>query len=147
MKKIEFEPIGIIHSPLKKLGGNPVQPSFSKVEESIEIFEDFIEGLKDLEGFKYIICLAYFHLVKPPIKLQSTTHWDNIEHGIFAISSPWRPNPISFSILKFLRLEENILYIKNLDLIDQTPVLDIKPFIPSIDNRETDKIGWIKGKF
>lgn len=79
--------------------------------------------------------------------MQSTTHWDNIEHGIFAISSPWRPNPISFSILKFLRLEENILYIKNLDLIDQTPVLDIKPFIPSIDNRETDKIGWIKGKF
>ncbi|MFW9989688.1 MAG: hypothetical protein ACFFC3_13615 [Candidatus Odinarchaeota archaeon] len=61
MKKIEFEPIGIVHSPLKKFGENPIQPSFSKVEGSIEIFEDFSEGLKDLEDFKYIICLAYFH--------------------------------------------------------------------------------------
>jgi len=147
MKKIEFQPIGVVHSPLKTLGGNPVQPSFSNVEGTIEIFEEYVEGLNDLEGFEFIICLTYFHLVKAPVKLQSTTHWDNIKHRIFAIRSPWRPNPIGFSILNLLTLEKNILRVKNLDLIDQTPVLDIKPFIPSIDNRETDKIGWIKGKF
>ena len=147
MKRIEFQPIGIIHSPLKTLGRNPVQPSFSDIEGTIEIFEDYQEGLKDVEGFEYIICLTYFHLVKTPVRLQSTTHWDNVKHGIFAIRSPWRPNPIGFSVLKLLGLEKNILRVKNLDLIDQTPVLDIKPFIPSIDNRETDKIGWIKGKF
>ena len=147
MKRIEFQPIGIIHSPLKSLGRNPVQPSFSNIEGTIEIFEYYEEGLKDLDGFEYIICLTYFHLVKSPVLLQSTTHWDNIKHGIFAIRSPWRPNPVGFSILKLLGLEKNILRVKNLDLIDQTPVLDIKPFIPSIDNRETDKIGWIKGKF
>ena len=147
MKKIEFQPIGVVHSPLKTLGGNPVQPSFSKVEGTIEIFEEYVEGLKDLEGFEFIICLTYFHLVKAHVRLQSTTHWDNIKHGIFAIRSPWRPNPIGFSILKLLTLEKNYLRVKNLDLIDQTPVLDIKPFIPSIDNRETNKIGWIQGKF
>lgn len=147
MKKIEFQPIGVVHSPLKTLGGNPVQPSFSNVEGTIEIFEEYVEGLKDLEGFEFIICLTYFHLVKAHVKLQSTTHWDNIKHGIFAIRSPWRPNPIGFSILKLLTLEKNYLRVNNLDLIDQTPVLDIKPFIPSIDNRETNKIGWIQGKF
>ena len=147
MKKIEFEPIGIIHSPLKSLGGNPVQPLFSDIEGTIEIFEEYTDGLKDLEGFEYIICLTYFHLVKPPVALQSTTHWDNVKHGIFAIRSPWRPNPIGFSILKLLGREKNILRVKNLDIIDQTPVLDLKPFIPSIDNRETEKIGWIKDKF
>ncbi len=147
MKKIEFQPIGVIHSPLETLGGNPVQPSFSNVEGTIEIFEEYVEGLKDLEGFEFIICLTYFHLVKAHVRLQSITHWDNIKHGIFAIRSPWRPNQIGFSILNLLTLEKNILRVKNLDLIDQTPVLDIKPFIPSIDNRETDKIGWIQGKF
>ena len=147
MKKIEFQPIGVVHSPLKTLGGNPVQPSFSNVEGTIEIFEEYVEGLKDLEGFEFIICLTYFHLVKAHVRLQSTTHWDNIKHGIFAIRSPWRPNPIGFSILKLLTLEKNFLRVKNLDLIDQTPILDIKPFIPSIDNRETNKIGWIQGKF
>lgn len=145
MKKIEFQPIGIVHSPLRKYKINPAQPSFSKVEGTIEIFEEFIKGLKDLEGFEFIICIAYFHLVKVPVRLQSITHWDNNKHGIFALRSPWRPNPIGFSILKLLRIEENILFVNNLDLIDQTPVLDIKPFVPSMDNRETDKVGWIKG--
>ncbi len=102
MNKIEFRPIGIVHSPLKNLKENPVQPSFSNLEGTIEIFEDFVEGLKDLEGFEFITCLAYFHLVKASIRLQSTTHWDNIKHGIFAIRSPLRPNPIGFSILKLL---------------------------------------------
>ncbi|MFX0069703.1 MAG: tRNA (N6-threonylcarbamoyladenosine(37)-N6)-methyltransferase TrmO [Candidatus Hermodarchaeota archaeon] len=146
-KKIELEPIGIVHSPLKSLGRNPVQPSFSEVEGTIEILEKFVAGLKDLEGFEYIICLCYLHLVKNPVPLQSTTHWDNEKHGIFAIRSQWRPNPIGFSILKLMGVEKNVLKVKNLDIIDQTPVLDIKPFIPPIDNRETEKIGWIRGKF
>ena len=145
MKKIEFQPIGIVHSPLRKYKSNPAQPSFSKVEVTIEIFEEFIKGLKDLEGFEFIICIAYFHLVNVPVRLQSITHWDNNKHGIFALRSPWRPNPIGFSILKLLRIEENFLFVNNLDLIDQTPVLDIKPFVPSMDNRKTDKVGWIKG--
>jgi len=147
MKNIELKPIGIVHSPLKNISGNPVQSSFSEVEGQIEIFEEYEEGLKDLGGFEYIICITYFHLVKNPVPLQSPTHWDSQKHGIFAIRSPWRPNPIGFSILKLLGMEKNILEVKNLDIMDKTPVLDIKPFIPSIDNRETDKIGWFEGKF
>ncbi len=146
MKKIELQPIGRIHSPLKTLGGNPVQPNFSDVEGSIEVFEEFAEGLKDLEGFEYITCISYFHLVRTPVPLQSTTHWGNVKHGIFAIRSPWRPNPIGVSILKLLSINKNILRVKNLDLIDQTPVLDLKPFVPSFDNRETERIGWMNGK-
>jgi len=147
MEEIKFKPIGIIHSSFKSYGNVPVQPKFSKLKGRIEVFEEFKDGLKDLEGFKYIICLSYFHLVKPPVRLQSRTHWDNIKHGIFAIRSPYRPNPIGFSVFKLEKIEKNFIYVENLDLIDGTPVLDIKPFIPSIDNRETDKIGWIKGKF
>ena len=146
-KKIEFTPIGVVHSPLKKYGKVPVQPSFSNIEGVLEIYKEYQEGLKDLDGFDYIICLSYFHKIKHPIPLQSPTHWDTDLHGIFAIRSPRRPNPIGFSILKLVKIEERNLYIKNLDIIDETPVLDIKPFIPSIDNRETDRIGWIKNKF
>jgi len=144
---IECKPIGLIHSSLKRYSKIPVQPSFSDVEGVIEIFNEYVDGLKDLDGFEYIICLSYFHLVKSPAPLQSTTHWDNIKHGIFAIRSPIRPNPIGFSILQLLNIEGNELNVKNLDLVDGTPVLDIKPFIPSVDNRDTEKIGWIKGKF
>jgi tRNA-Thr(GGU) m(6)t(6)A37 methyltransferase TsaA len=146
MEKIELEPIGVVHSPLKSLGGNPVQPSLSDVEGEIEIYEKYEKGLKDLDGYEYVICLCYFHLVKQPVALKSTTHWDNELHGIFAIRSPFRPNPIGYSILKLLGIKKNVLQVKNLDIIDGTPVLDIKPFVPKFDNRETDKTGWIRDK-
>lgn len=143
---IELKPIGLIHSSLKEIWGAPVQPKFSKVEGIIEIFREYKDGLKDLEGFDYIICIAYLHNVRQSVPLQSSTHWDSELHGIFAIRSPRRPNPIGLSVLKLLKIEDNKLHLKNLDFTDGTPVLDIKPFIPAIDNRETEKIGWIKGE-
>ena len=147
ISKIELKPIGFIHSSLKKYAKVPVQPKFSKVEGIIELFHEYKDGLKDLDGFEYIICIVYFHHVKQPVPLQTPTHWDSDLHGVFAIRSPRRPNPIGLSVLKLLRIEDNKLYVKNLDFVDGTPVVDIKPFIPSIDNRDTEKIGWIKGKF
>ncbi len=147
ISKIELKPIGVIHSSLKKYVKVPVQPKFSKVEGIIELFPEYKDGLKDLEGFEYILCIVYLHLVKQPVPLQSPTHWDSDLYGVFAIRSPRRPNPIGLSVLKLLKIEDNKLYVKNLDFVEGTPVLDIKPFIPSIDNRDTEKIGWIKGKF
>lgn len=147
ISKIELKPIGVIHSSLKKYAKVPVQPKFSEVEGIIELLPEYKDGLKDLEGFEYILCIVYLHLVKQPVPLQSPTHWDSDLHGVFAIRSPRRPNPIGLSVLKLMKIEDNKLYVNNLDFVEGTPVLDIKPFIPSIDNRDTEKIGWIKGKF
>ncbi|MFO7795372.1 MAG: tRNA (N6-threonylcarbamoyladenosine(37)-N6)-methyltransferase TrmO [Promethearchaeati archaeon] len=146
MDKIEFVRIGILHSPLKKDHNVPHQTKYSDVEGSIEIYEKYSEGLKDLEEYEYIICISYLHLIKGPISLLSSSSRDNKMHGIFTIRTPRRPNPIGFSVLKLLERKNNILKVKNLDLIDQTPILDIKPFIPRIDNRETEKAGEIKRK-
>jgi len=139
MDKIEFLPIGILHSPLKKYHDVPNQTINSDIEGKIEIYEKYSEGLKDLEEYEYIICISYLHLIKGSISLLSPSSKDNKMHGIFAIRTPRRPNPIGFSVLKLLEREKNILKVKNLDLIDQTPILDIKPFIPRVDNRETEK--------
>jgi len=139
MDKIEFVPIGILHSPLKKYHDVPHQTINSDIEGTIEIYEKYSEGLKDLEEYEYIICISYLHLIKGPISLLSPSSRDNKMHGIFAIRTPRRPNPIGFSVLKLLERENNILKVKNLDLIDQTLILDIKPFIPKLDNREIGK--------
>ena len=147
MEEIRLKPIGRIHSPLKRYDDVPVQPKFSDVEGTIEVLKEYEEGLKDLDGFEYIICLAYLHEVRQPVPLQSTTHWDDVKHGVFAIRTPRRPNPIGFSVLKLLKVEGNLLDVKNLDFIDQTPVLDIKPYVPDIDSRKTETIGWISGKY
>ena len=142
-QKIEFTPIGIIHASLKKYKSVPAQPHYSDIEGTIEIFEEYKAGLKDLDHFEYIICIAYLHLVKTPVPLQSPGRWGPGIHGVFAIRTPRRPNPIGFSIFKLLSIEENILHVKNLDFVDKTPVLDIKPFFPKVDNRETPNIGNI----
>ncbi|MBD3339796.1 MAG: tRNA (N6-threonylcarbamoyladenosine(37)-N6)-methyltransferase TrmO [Candidatus Lokiarchaeota archaeon] len=147
LTKIELKPIGIVRCSLTISDNIPVQPKFSEIEGEIEIFEKYNKGLKDLEDFEYVICIAYLHHVKLPVSLQSSTHWDNEKHGVFAIRTPRRPNPIGLSVFKLLKIEANILSVKNLDLVDETPVLDIKPFVPSIDNRETKNNGWIKGRF
>lgn len=146
MEEIKLKPIGMVHTSSFLRGKETRQTKFSKVKGTIEIFEEYAQGLKDLELFEYIICLAYFNKIVQPVSLLSTSAWDTVLHGIFAIRTPYRPNPIGFSILKLLKIEKNFLYVDNLDIMDGTPVLDIKPFFPSIDNRETDKVGWFKGK-
>jgi len=140
----KVKPIGQIHAPLKRGDKIPVQPQYSEIEGTIEIKKEYERALKDLEGFEYIYCIAYLHHIKDSIALRSPSHWDSKMHGIFALRTPRRPNPIALSILKLLNIKKNILKVKNLDLMDGTPVLDIKPFVPSNDNRETEKTGWIK---
>lgn len=147
MKKIELLPIGIVHSPLKAGSKIPVQPQNSEIKGTLEIYNEYAPALKDLEEFEYIICIVYLHQIKGTVSLQSSSHWDAKRHGIFALRTPRRPNPIGLSTLKLLKIEKNILHVKNLDFIDETPILDIKPFVPAMENRETDKVGWIKDKY
>ena len=143
-KKISFIPIGIIHSPFKNLKGIPIQPTMSKTEGEIEIFPEFQNGLKDLEKFSHILCLYVFDMVKQPVPLQSKPFLQNNVKGVFSIRTPFRPNPIGLSLLELLGISRNIIKVKNIDILDQTPVLDIKPYVPQFDFRETNKIGWLK---
>ena len=145
-KEICFKPIGIIHTPFKSLKGIPIQFSMSDIKGKTEIFSPFVACLKDLSGFSYIYCLYFFDLVKLPIPLQSKPFLDNQTRGVFAIRTPFRPNPIGISILKVLKVEKNIIQVQNIDMLDKTPLLDLKPYIPKFDNIKTNKIGWLKGK-
>ena len=144
MKDITYKPIGIIHSPFKKPQGTPIQSSAGKdIKGTIEIFPDYVDGLKDLEGFSHIILLFHFHLVKKTI-LQGKPFMDDEKHGIFAIRGPSRPNTIGLSIVRLTGVKDNILYIKDLDIVDGTPLLDVNPYITQFDQREKIKIGWLE---
>ncbi|MBA4312357.1 MAG: tRNA (N6-threonylcarbamoyladenosine(37)-N6)-methyltransferase TrmO [Chlorobiaceae bacterium] len=145
-EKICFKPIGIIHSPFTEISGVPIQPLNAKgIKGTIELNPDFIEGLKDIEGFSHITLIYIFHLTSK-FSLQVIPFMDDKPHGIFATRSPSRPNPIGISTVRLISVERNILHIEEVDIIDGTPLLDIKPFYPKFDNRITDKVGWLKGK-
>jgi len=145
-ERICFKPIGIIHTPFKNLKGIPIQSSMSKKEGIIEVFPKYQSGLKDLSGFSHIYCLYYFDMVKLPVPLQSKPFLDNQLKGVFAIRTPFRPNPIGFSILKILDIKDNKIEVKNVDILDKTPLLDLKPYVPYFDNIDTNEIGWLNGK-
>jgi len=145
-QKISFNPIGVIHSPFKTLKGIPIQSSMSKTQGSIEIFTQYQDGLKDLEGFSHIYCLFFFDMVKLPVPLQSKPFLADEIKGVFAIRTPFRPNPIGLSILEIIEIEANEIFVNNIDILDETPVLDIKPYIQQYDVRITDRIGWLEGR-
>lgn len=146
-KKIYFKPIGIIHSPYKQTVGTPIQTVFSEDGEgTIEIFPEFKEGLKDLEGFSYIILIYYFHKSKG-YRLLCRPFLDDSERGLFATRAPRRPNPIGISIVRLKKIRGITLSVSSLDILDGTPLIDIKPYIPQFDAPETQKGGWIEKAF
>jgi len=142
--KIELSPIGIIHSPFKEPKGTPIQTAAAKdIEGKVEIFKEYVEGLKDLNGFSHIILLYHFHLTKG-YSLLVKPFMDDTIRGVFATRAPRRPNPIGLSVVRLLRVEGNILYIKDVDIVDGTPLLDIKPYVPHFDIKDVKDIGWLK---
>ncbi|HDR50734.1 MAG TPA: tRNA (N6-threonylcarbamoyladenosine(37)-N6)-methyltransferase TrmO [Mariniphaga anaerophila] len=144
MKEIKYKPIGIIHSPFKDPKGTPIQPAAGKNAEGIiELFPEFVEGLKDLDGFSHLFLLYHFHLIGEA-KLKVKPFMDDNEHGIFAIRGPARPNPIGLSVTRLIRIEGNKLYIRGVDIVDGTPLLDIKPYVPEFDSKEKVRTGWLE---
>ena len=122
----------------------PIQPTGAQgITGSLEIFPDYVQGLKDLDGFSHIILLYHFHRAGES-KLLITPFMDTKQRGVFATRAPSRPNPIGFSIVKFIRIDHNILYIENVDILDGTPLLDIKPYVPEFDQFTADRVGWLK---
>ena len=142
--KIEYQPIGIVLSPFNKLEDIPDQPYFAKgTRGTVEVFPDFQGGLQDLDGFSHIILLCHFHLVEG-YRLQVTPSGDTDLRGLFATRSPRRPNPIGISIVRLEGIEGNILSVSDLDLMNETPVLDIKPYVGEPDELEDVKTGWLE---
>lgn len=148
IKSVVFNPIGIIHSPFKSLEGMPIQPVGARnIKGQIHLKKEYEEGLKDLEGFSHIILIYHFHLSKGYL-LKVKPFMDNTEHGIFATRAPKRPNPIGLSVASIDKIEENVIYISNVDIVDGTPLLDIKPYIPYFDKLDDEKLklGWFEDK-
>jgi formylmethanofuran dehydrogenase subunit E len=141
----ELKPIGIIHSPYKNTRKAPYQGHKSEQISRIEVFKEFEEGLQDIEGFSHIIVIYWFHKSQG-YHLLVKTPWDDIPHGLFTTRSPHRPSPLGLTLVKLVAREKNILKVKGLDAIDGTPLLDIKPYVPGVDDRSTVKLGWLKGK-
>ncbi|MEN8173135.1 MAG: tRNA (N6-threonylcarbamoyladenosine(37)-N6)-methyltransferase TrmO [Chloroflexota bacterium] len=146
MKSITFHPIGIIHSPYKSLIDMPIQPSGAKgAVGQIELLPEYVPGLLDLDGFSHLILFYHFHLAKG-YELETVPFLDNQPHGVFATRAPKRPNAIGTSTVRLDSIEGAILQISEVDIVDGTPLLDIKPYVPAFDDRANAKIGWLTGK-
>lgn len=146
MNEFEYKRIGVIRTPFKEAKGTPIQPTGAEgIEGTIEIYPEYCAGLKDIEGFSYIILLYHFHMVDG-YSLQVKPYMDSVTHGVFATRIPGRPNPIGLSVVRLIKVDNCTLHIQDVDIIDGTPLLDIKPYVPAFDLRETDQIGWLTGK-
>ena len=138
------KPIGVIHSPFREPKDIPIQSSAARdIEGTVEVYEEYMEGLKDLDGFSHIILIYYFHLSKR-YSLKVKPFMDDNLRGVFSTRAPSRPNNIGLSIVRLIKIEGNILYIKDVDVVDGTPLLDIKPYVPEFDVREDVRIGWLR---
>jgi tRNA-Thr(GGU) m(6)t(6)A37 methyltransferase TsaA len=143
VEKDEVEPIGTIHSPFKDVANMPIQPTgAADVEGTVHIRESCVEGLKDLEGFSHIYLIYLFHKAKR-ISLTVTPFMDSTARGVFATRSPLRPNHIGLSIVQLVKIENGILTVKGVDVLDGTPLLDIKPYIRNFDSVEKSLSGWM----
>ena len=142
---MKYSPIGVVHSPHKQPSGTPIQPTAAKnVKGIVEILPEYVEGLKDMKGFSHIILLYHFHLSKG-YSLLVKPYMDVVERGVFATRAPRRPNPIGLSVVRLDKIEGNRLHIRDVDIVDGTPLLDIKPYVPQFHLRSGEtRIGWLE---
>ena len=142
--KITYNIIGVFHSLHKSIEGMPIQPIGAKgLKAEIELFKEYQDGLKDLEKFSHIIVLYHFHKAQG-FNLTVKPFLDDKSHGVFATRAPMRPNSIGLSVLKLNKIVNNILYVENVDILDGTPVLDIKPYVSKFDFVEGERNGWLE---
>ncbi|MFN2174496.1 MAG: tRNA (N6-threonylcarbamoyladenosine(37)-N6)-methyltransferase TrmO [Anaerolineales bacterium] len=136
-----MEPIGIIHSPYNTKSETPIQPIYSSTIGKVEIFSDYLEGLIDLEEFSHIYLIYVFDR-SLKYQLQVKPFKDNQLHGLFSTRHPNRPNPIGISIVQIIEISGSMIFVEGIDVLDKTPLLDIKPYIPDFDVRSDTKTGW-----
>ena len=140
-ESIVLQPIGRVHSPFKHAVGMPIQTVAAQQHEGkIEVFAPFAAGLRDVQEFQYLILLTHLH--EAAERLEVVPFMDTSSHGVFATRAPARPNRIGLSIVELLGMDGCWLHFRGNDMLDGTPVLDIKPYVPQLDVRETERIGW-----
>lgn len=139
------KPIGIILSPFKTPGETPIQPSMSNKIGQVQGNKQFTAGLQDITGFSHIIIIYRFHKSKG-YKLLVKPFLDKQKRGLFSTRYPFRPNQIGISVVRLLRRKKNILFVKGIDILDGTPLLDIKPYIPDFSGPTKIRSGWYKNK-
>lgn len=146
MKELKCKPIGVISTLFNEAKGTPIQPTGAQgVEGTVKICPEYCAGLKDLDGFSHLILLYHFHLTEG-YSLTVRPYMDENTHGVFATRFPGRPNPMGLSVVRLVKVEDCTLRIQDVDIVNGTPLLDIKPYVPAFDLRETDQIGWLSSK-
>ena len=144
MNEISLKPIGIIHTSFVEAKNTPIQPIAAEgVLGWIDLFDEYVDGLSDLDGFSHITLIYRFHLVKE-YSLRVIPFMDTVERGIFATKAPKRPNQLGISTVRLRKIIKNRVEIEDVDMLDGTPLIDIKPFYPRYDNRENVRIGWLE---
>jgi tRNA-Thr(GGU) m(6)t(6)A37 methyltransferase TsaA len=142
---MECKPIGTIRSPFIEREGMPIQAAFAAgVKGKVEVLAEYTAGLQDLEGFSHIILLYVFHRSQG-YDLQVIPFMDTNPRGLFATRAPRRPNPIGISVVRLEKIEGTVLHVDGIDVLDGTPLLDIKPYVPDLDPRRAVRIGWLEG--
>lgn len=142
MMKLNFQAIGLIHTPFLEAEGMPIQSARSEVSGVVEVFPEFLEGLEGLEEFSHLILVYFFHRAPEQVQLKVKPFLDDRMHGVFATRYPNRPNQIGLSVVRLVDRKENKLEFLGADMLDGTPLLDIKPYIPDFDIHSVSKIGW-----
>jgi tRNA-Thr(GGU) m(6)t(6)A37 methyltransferase TsaA len=143
-QSITLTPIGRIHSPHQRAEETPIQPAYARgIHGKAEVWAEYADGLRDLEGFSHVCLLYWFHQAGPP-RLLVTPYLDDCPRGVFATRAPCRPNPIGSSVVRLVRREGNMLHLEDVDILDGTPLLDIKPYVPRFSHVEEVRCGWLE---
>jgi tRNA (adenine37-N6)-methyltransferase len=142
---MKIKPIGIIHSPFKSKQETPIQPFQSKAVGEIEVFKEYERGLDDIESFSHLILIYKFHKSRG-FSLKVKPVLDDRLRVLFATRAPRRPNQIGLAVVKLIRCRRNILFVNGIDVIDGTPLLDIKPYLPDFNSGEEFRTCWIAGR-
>ena len=142
--EVIYRPIGVIHTSFSSVEEMPIQPTSDVSGPGIiEVFLEFADALKDLEGFSHIYLLYHFHKVRQS-QLMVTPFLDSKPHGIFSTRAPNRPNPLGLSLVNLVRIENNLVYVEGVDVLNETPLLDIKPYVPMFEQTNDVRIGWLE---
>lgn len=137
-----LKPVGMIHTPFKEPGGGPIQSARSNAMGEIELFPEYEAGLESIEGLSHLILIYVFHQALQNAELMVTPFLDDQPHGVFSTRFYRRPNPIGLSVVRLIQRNGLRLQIQSVDMLDETPLLDIKPYVPEFDVWVVDKLGW-----
>ena len=136
-----MRPIGVIRTPFIEPKGMPIQPAFSRALGQVEVFAEYAEGLQDLEAFSHVILIYALHRAEG-YALRVKPYLDDVARGLFATRYPYRPNPIGLSTVRLLSRRDDVLEVEGIDVLDGTPLLDIKPYVPDFDGKADARAGW-----